>query len=286
VAIARRVYGAVLAASCGALAGCLLDLPAACGDGNLDPSEQCDPAAPGAANCDPVSCQLVVPDNCGDGKLDPGEECDTADFGNKSCPSGKGYLSCTADCKLDQVTCFSCGNGRVDSGEECDSTASGIGGFGTVMPCSALKEFPIKPYTSGDANICHPDTCKWVRTTCGYCGDKEADDEELLDINYPTSLSKREICDGEASRLDDLHAYCDDNCPILGLSCEPSCADDCKQFVPPADDLRCCVPEDAPCPDPGDPAPCCVTYGLKDPFDAAVACEDRKFGQFLQSVCK
>lgn len=286
---ARRhaaAIAAVLAASCGALAGCLLDLPAVCGDGNLDPDEDCDPAIAGTQNCDPVRCQTVVPDSCGDGKLDPGEECDTADFGNKSCPSGKGYLSCTDDCKLDQITCFSCGNGQVDPDEECDQTAGGIGGFGRATACAELTTFPVKRYTSGDTNNCHPVTCQWVRTSCGYCGDKEADPEELLDVNYPTTLSKREVCDGPDAQPDELRAYCDDHCPATGLQCEPGCANDCRQFGPPPADLRCCVPSDEPCPAPGDPAPCCAAYGTEDAYDPAVACEDKYFGKLKQRVCK
>jgi hypothetical protein len=100
------------------VAGCLVELPAACGDGRVDPGEDCDPAAAGPNNgerCDPLTCRPVSELGCGNGKLELGEQCDTSDFGNKSCPSGKGFLSCTSDCELDESTCDPCGDGRSTS---------------------------------------------------------------------------------------------------------------------------------------------------------------------------
>jgi cysteine-rich repeat protein len=62
---------------------------------------------------------------CGDGTLDPGEDCDGSDLGGANCtdlgftnPSG---AKCTATCTLDYGDCASvCGNGNVEPDEECD----------------------------------------------------------------------------------------------------------------------------------------------------------------------
>jgi choice-of-anchor B domain-containing protein len=69
--------------------------------------------------------------SCGDGVLDPGEECDGADLGGATC-SGQGCtggtLGCTAGCKLDFSQCTSCPqcnfNAVCDLGEDCTSCPS------------------------------------------------------------------------------------------------------------------------------------------------------------------
>lgn len=73
--------------------------PSACGNGQMDPGEACDPGAEGTPACD-YDCTAS---RCGDGVLNPyaGEQCD-------------GGLGCTAACVL------ACGNGRLDGLERCD----------------------------------------------------------------------------------------------------------------------------------------------------------------------
>ena len=106
----------LLAAALLPSAGCLLSLPSVCGDGQVDieGGEECDPAAASEPLCDPESCTKIILEKCGNATIDPGEQCDLTAFGNKDCPSGKGFLSCTPDCKLDESTCDQCGNGRID----------------------------------------------------------------------------------------------------------------------------------------------------------------------------
>ena len=73
-----------------------------CGDGVLDPNEQCDDGnVINGDGCDAI-CRL----ECGNGRLDPGEECD-----DRNAEPGDG---CDSECQLE------CGNGRLDPGEECD----------------------------------------------------------------------------------------------------------------------------------------------------------------------
>jgi len=269
-----------LALGLAVLASCLVELPPTCGDGRVDlATEACDPAAPGPNNgdrCDPFTCLPISELGCGNGKLEPGEECDLTDFANKTCPSGKGFLSCTSDCKLDESTCDPCGNGRVDAdaGEECEPRGGQL-----VMPtaCSELTSYPVKPYTSGQVTTC-TDQCLWYRGPCGYCGDGEADDPQLVDLRFPDAKSRLELCDGDDIRSTDLRAYCDDHCPLRDLLCAPRCTMDCRAFADITDDeLRCCHPSGAACPAQGAPAPCCAGFapGVSDPFDPSTACELR-----------
>ena len=116
--------------------GCI----AKCGNGVLNAGEVCDK---GSANTDTGitaasygdKCRTdCTPARCGDGVFDPGlEECDFKADGtvvsNKTCATfgGTGTIGCTADCKLNTLTCNTgtvCGNGNVDPGEQCDPSKS------------------------------------------------------------------------------------------------------------------------------------------------------------------
>ncbi|HVU00417.1 MAG TPA: DUF4215 domain-containing protein [Polyangiaceae bacterium] len=72
-----------------------------CGNGSVEGTEQCDPPAPGF--CSPT-CQDVPP-VCGDGFVQAGEECDPP------VP-----WACSAECTIQTP----CGNGLLDPGEDCD----------------------------------------------------------------------------------------------------------------------------------------------------------------------
>jgi hypothetical protein len=103
--------------------GCLLPT---CGDGDIDPGEDCDGVVLGGADCvtlglgfvggtltcsgacsfDTSACMLAT---CGDGSIDAGEECDAADLGGLACPDvgmfSGGTLSCTPGCVFDTAAC-------------------------------------------------------------------------------------------------------------------------------------------------------------------------------------
>jgi hypothetical protein len=271
-----RLAALVLGAA-GLLVGCILDLTptAACGDGVVDDDlgEECDPSAEDSPPCT-AECRSILA-YCGNGKLDPGEQCDLSDFGNKNCPSGKGYLSCTPACELSEATCDPCGNGVVDDGEECDPRVDDV-----LQPknCNEISPYPLKPYTSGRATQC-TDKCFWYRGPCGYCGDDEVDGPTLVDLDYPDQTSKPEFCDGADADIADLRGFCDDNCPMSGLECTPRCLQDCSAFdisQISTDELQCCLPTNDDCPLPGAPAPCCAAYDMRlDDLFADEACKDR-----------
>jgi len=75
-----------------------------------------------AACDDPV----VSTDPCGDGFIDPGEQCDGADLDGQSCESlghyiVTGQLACSATCQFDTTACgHRCGDGLLDVQEDCD----------------------------------------------------------------------------------------------------------------------------------------------------------------------
>ncbi len=151
----------------GCTAGCEFDYSGCdgvldtCGDGVVDPGEDCDD---GASNSDApdahcrTDCHLA---GCGDGIRDPGrgEECDLGD--SNSDASG---TQCRTDCTIPR-----CGDGIVDSGEECDDGAG-----------------------NSDAPDGH------CRTDCrlGGCGDGILDSGEACDDGMGNSYSPNACCPG------------------------------------------------------------------------------------------
>ncbi len=131
-----------------------------CGNGNLDPGEECDGGI-GCTDClcdpdfeptDPPSldCQPI----CGNGSVDPGEECDgTADA---ACPG-----ACQSDC-----TCAPfCGNGTCDPGEDpCNCPLDCMGDDcdmnGTPDLCEGTKtaNFCVKCSLPSPPNDCSDGT--------------------------------------------------------------------------------------------------------------------------------
>src|SRR5207244_2154411 len=110
------VFGDVVSAqirSTVAAASCLTPV-GDCGNGILDPGEQCDDGNAVAGDGCSASCRLEV---CGNGIRDVGEQCDD---GNTV--SGDG---CSATCQREP----GCGDGVVGPGETCDdgNTVSGDG---------------------------------------------------------------------------------------------------------------------------------------------------------------
>ena len=167
----------------GCTTGCAYDLTtcqarasSTCGDGIVDPLEQCDGADLGGATCrglgflggdllctancafDTSVCTRSAASTCGDGFVDVVEQCDGASLGGQTCVSlgfASGNLGCTQTCGFDLFNCFPstvprCGNGRIDFRELCDGgdlggatcEALGYGGGGTLA-CTSGCAFDI-----------------------------------------------------------------------------------------------------------------------------------------------
>ena len=210
-----------------------------------------------------AACEVKTTEDarCGDGKMQPGEECDGTDVAGRTCLNFDYYtgaLACSEDCKLDFSACNaggSCGDGiiQVAFGESCDDQALGeatctsIGHAGGVLACAADCTFDVsgcavcgdevisEPFEDcedddlqgascenlgyyGGSLACSDQTCTYDTSNCetfGWCGDG-------------TIQQSRESCDGanlNGHTCESLGYYggmltCNEGCSIDFTSCE------------------------------------------------------------------
>ena len=169
------------------------------------------------------ACQkTTTTDACGDGFVDPGEQCDSS-TGGATCQSlgyydVQGALSCTSKCVFDDSDCGGrCGDNvvDVDHDEQCDGTnlngssCQALGSTGGVLACGASCRFDVSGCTSfcgngvvendelcDDGNALLGDGCVQCQIEAGWscagqpslCGPECGDGLIIGD----------EVCDGEA----------------------------------------------------------------------------------------
>ncbi len=154
-------------------------VPQECGNGIVEPTEECDESALAGKTCldvgfdgglltcvacrfDTSGCSL-----CGDGVLGLTEYCDSEELGNLSCsqftaPNGSSYsggtIACNIDCTPDLSACTYCGDGVLNDDEDCDG--NDVGG----RSCTDVGD-----YTGGDLGCLS--NCRFNVNSCTYCGD-------------------------------------------------------------------------------------------------------------------
>ncbi len=120
-AIWSGVFTWCLLASCGSVS----PQEAVCGDGELDPGEQCDDG--NVTSADGCSATCAIEMSCGNALLEGTEQCDDGDT-----TDGDG---CSATCMLEMT----CGNGVEEGTEECDD-----GGVESSDGCSSTCTIEAK----------------------------------------------------------------------------------------------------------------------------------------------
>ncbi len=187
-----------------------------CGDGVLDDQEECDDG--NADNFDGCRNDCLLP-YCGDGILDPGEFCEPPGD-----PAGANDNECRDDCTV-------CGDGQLNGDEECDDGNSDdndgcrndctvpVCGDGLLDPDESCEP-PGEP-AGGNGNDCRDD--------CTVCGDAIVDPGEDCDDGNGV--------DDDGCRNDCTIPYCGDEILDEGETCDPpdskqppngnACRDDC-----------------------------------------------------------
>lgn len=99
---------------------------------------------------------------CGNGTIEPDEQCDGSEFGARTCATELdgtvGDLSCDSMCIINTEDCSTCGNGVVDAGlgEECDPSAP--------EPISTCADLNLGSQFTNVSPGC--DQCKFIRSDC------------------------------------------------------------------------------------------------------------------------
>lgn len=232
---------------------CFLDTskcekPPSCGNGVLDPGEQCDKNGPvlgeindckdysefsgGIIKCTNV-CQLDTSGctpaaKCGNGVIDVGEECDGDDLGpvSENCADYHpalftyGKIRCK-DCYLDTLECEGvpgeCGDAVLNPGESCDHNGPVLG---AVKECIEFPNFiggnlSCNTYCELDTGECTPEP---------LCGNGRVDKGELCDNNNFGSLYDKSCISYSPIYFDGESLSCDE-CSINTLACSaaPTC---------------------------------------------------------------
>ncbi len=202
-----------------------------CGDGNVDPGEDCDPGA------EPLCCQS----NCTI-ELD-GLACDDGAFcnGPEMCLSGvctspgdpcSGGADCNAACNEGTDDCFDAGGSAcTDDGNECtDDVCDGAGACahpGNINPCTDDGNECTDDFCDGggtcahppnfdpctdDGNVCTDDVCDGAGS-CSHPGNTDPCD----DANACTTV---DVCDGAGTCAGSVPPNCDDSNVCTDDSCD------------------------------------------------------------------
>ncbi len=217
-----------------------------CGDGTVDPGEECDD---GPGNGPGNACTSECTQNsCGDGDLGPDEECDAGPDNNNeglckidctSAECGDGFLQpgegcddgnavdddeCTNQCKL-----ASCGDGEVQAGEQCDDgNADNADGCTEtcLLPLCGDGYLQIEAGESCDDGNQNDDNADCTSLcTVAVCGDafvhnsgsgnEQCDDGNDLDLDACSNICISATCDDGLTNDGESDIDCG------GMTCDP-----------------------------------------------------------------
>ncbi|MBZ5711117.1 DUF4215 domain-containing protein [Nannocystis pusilla] len=172
------------------------DATPVCGDGDLNPGEQCDDGNDVAGDGCENNCTTTPGKKCGDGTKDPDEDCDD---GNNIDGDG-----CEANCRL-PVT-MECGDGELNPGEQCDD-GNTMSGDGCESNCTNTPK-------CGDG----------IQGPGEQCDDGNTDDDDAcLSSCVPASCGDgivwagMEMCDEAA--MNGTYGHCNTECSGPGENC-------------------------------------------------------------------
>jgi len=232
---------------------------AVCGNGVMEPGEDCDRGADNSdqrPNACRTDCRLF---RCGDGTIDRGEACDGGAFcsaacalqpgcgngvreGDEACDEGAANSdalpgACRTDC-----TEARCGDAVVDAGESCDDGAANSDVAPGACRTSCVPAFcgdgvvdAGETCDDGDANSdIVPGAC---RTSCApaRCGDGVLDGDEVCDDGAANSDSRTDAC-----RTTCVPAFCGDGVADAGEACDDGAGN--SDVAPDACRIGCAAP--------------------------------------------
>jgi cysteine-rich repeat protein len=216
-----RTEGPAFDDECGC--GCLFDVVREpfCGDGFVDPGEECDEVADNGLSgrhCT-ADCRENV---CGDGFLGPGEFCDDGnDVDDDECSNECATIDCGSGIVSPLVQCD---DGNTDGSDSCLNTCLWNScGDGIVLRVRNDDESPYFPEECDDGNTIDDDECTndCKNPACGdgivqAARDEECDDGNTVDTDDCTNECHWAICGdgirGPNELCDDGNNVDDDDC--------------------------------------------------------------------------
>lgn len=197
---------------------------ARCGDGMLDPTEECDEGVEGNSKLEPNGCRSNCQKAyCGDGVRDQGEDCDDG-LNNSDSRTD----ACRKDCKRPH-----CGDGVQDDKEECDegegnddSAQNGCRTSCRLAHCGDGVVDALEQCDDGDKNA--DDRADACRKDCRTyrCGDGVVDRGEQCDDGARASGTCKQDC---------TQPVCGDGVVDEGEACDGSrnCSASCQPETAP-----------------------------------------------------
>lgn len=163
--------GTAVSLVAGGGAGCVLDFPEEwlyqnCGDGVIDPSEDCDDGDSFSDNGCSATCRVENGYHCTGEPSDCVTECgDGIRAGTETCDDGNTVSGdgCSALCR---VEAGDCGDGNIDANEGCDD-----GGAGAGDGCSATCQVEEGWSCTGTPSTCEPICGDGIRVVGEACDD-------------------------------------------------------------------------------------------------------------------
>jgi hypothetical protein len=194
--------------------------PAVCGNGVVEPGEQCDP--PDGDTCGTDCRSLAV---CGNNVVEPGEQCDP--------PDG---VNCGTDCLFLPV----CGNNRIERGEQCDPP----NGSTCDDNCQIIGDVCVNG--SGDCCTAHRSggcddeaCCSAICDVDPTCCEVEWTEDCALGASILCTQCQSSGCDGAQGNCRTPHsnpgcsdgACCSFVCLFLPACCQSEWTQDCADLA-------------------------------------------------------
>ena len=206
---------------------------------------------------------------CGDGKLDPGEECDDGVNNGVPCTPlyGGSCTYCSDICEEIILEDGYCGDGNLDVGhEECELPETDDNSYCPQTPltdCNGKKYAERDEYGSCNVNCgCVDDpfeNYQCVKDKCyADCGNNEDCPGDSCEVTYDDTCQDKKLVDYNGNKIKDDYTKtdsCDDTCDLDACECS-DCQVDCSATpqiycVKDVCGTECALDGDCPCPDDG-----------------------------------
>lgn len=201
----------------------------ACGDGEVNGEEICDPSAR-ISGCSPgdlcnsvcSACEEPVVPACGDGELNGTEVCDPTASVNSGCEAPNVCNDACTEC-ITQGTEPACGDGAVNGTEVCDPSSVLAPGCEAPERCLTDCSACEIPPRCGDNAVNGDETCDASAPESGCDADSrclaDCSECELIPATCGNATVERgEVCDGDAGC--EAGQTCNDDCTVCAA---PAC---------------------------------------------------------------